>query len=222
MMNIPLRIALLVSAALHLGLIVSVVLPLNHRVPLPGNSSSDTVRISLRQSTLPASAEAPLPEPGSTKRGDVDKTPVGSVPDPAPAPLSGQRAEADSPPESQAIEARTPDVADASPGPAPKPPVLSPAARQRYLEQLVVRIRQNKFYPSACRRLGEQGRVVIGFVIQRDGRLADIRVVQSSGYQRLDNAARQAVERASPTSPLPASFPSNNWPVQVPVDFSLR
>lgn len=221
-MNIPLRIALLVSAALHLGLIVSVVLPLNHPVPLSGNGASDTVQVSLRQPAPPAPAEAAVPEPASAKRGEVDTTTEGSGSGPAPVTRSDHRAEADSPPESEAREARKPDVADASPGLTPEKPALGQAARQHYLQQLAARIRQNRFYPAACRRLGEQGRVVIGFVIQRDGRLDDIRVVQSSGYERLDNAARQAVERASPTSPLPASFPSNNRAVQVPVDFVLR
>lgn len=49
-------------------------------------------------------------------------------------------------------------------------------------------------YPSAARRAGEAGSVVVSVLVGTDGRVADAEVMRSSGYERLDSAAvRQAL-----------------------------
>jgi len=45
------------------------------------------------------------------------------------------------------------------------------------------------FYPPESRRIGEEGNVIVSLVIQADGTVKDVKVVQSSGIQRLDEAA---------------------------------
>ena len=50
-------------------------------------------------------------------------------------------------------------------------------------------------YPSASRRLEETGTVVVRFLIDVDGRVVDSKVESSSGYDRLDEAARNALGR---------------------------
>lgn len=53
---------------------------------------------------------------------------------------------------------------------------------------------QNHFYyPTLARHQGWQGRVLLDFIINESGRLNDIRIRQSSGYDILDHAARQAL-----------------------------
>lgn len=49
-------------------------------------------------------------------------------------------------------------------------------------------------YPNLSRRLGEQGTVVLELVIEPDGTVSDLRVLESSGYPRLDKAALEAVQ----------------------------
>lgn len=44
-------------------------------------------------------------------------------------------------------------------------------------------------YPSQSRRLGEEGNVVISILVQPDNTVGEVKVVQSSGFERLDNAA---------------------------------
>lgn len=58
-------------------------------------------------------------------------------------------------------------------------------------------------YPSIAVRQGWQGVVSVEFTIQKDGSLKNVRVVQSSGYQILDQSVVDALVRASPYSPLP-------------------
>ncbi|MBV8063654.1 MAG: energy transducer TonB [Nevskia sp.] len=48
-------------------------------------------------------------------------------------------------------------------------------------------------YPASSQRLGESGTVVLQFLIGLDGRVKDSRIARSSGFPRLDEAARDAL-----------------------------
>jgi protein TonB len=48
-------------------------------------------------------------------------------------------------------------------------------------------------YPSASRRMQEEGLVVLNFMVDVDGRVTDSKIESSSGYPRLDEAARRAL-----------------------------
>jgi len=50
-------------------------------------------------------------------------------------------------------------------------------------------------YPIECRRKREQGTVVLALTVGTDGRVVDISIRSSSGFARLDNAARDAVRK---------------------------
>ena len=50
-------------------------------------------------------------------------------------------------------------------------------------------------YPAASRRLGEEGRVLLRIRVSTQGLPLAVEIKQSSGFQRLDEAARAAVER---------------------------
>ncbi len=84
------------------------------------------------------------------------------------------------------VEAPPPVAAPvAAPQPAPAvrvPPVIDAAHACRKPE-----------YPSISRRLEETGTVVLNFLIDLDGKVVDSNVAQSSGKNRLDEAARQAL-----------------------------
>lgn len=48
-------------------------------------------------------------------------------------------------------------------------------------------------YPAISRRMGEEGKLVLRVELDEDGRIDDARVINSSGYDRLDKAALEAV-----------------------------
>ncbi|WP_162906860.1 energy transducer TonB [Algihabitans albus] len=50
-------------------------------------------------------------------------------------------------------------------------------------------------YPESARRQGQEGRVMLRVTVGRDGRTRAVRVLRSSGHDRLDRAAKEAVER---------------------------
>ncbi len=104
----------------------------------------------------------------------------------------------------------------------PPAPTVSTTERQHYLAALVAAINRNKFYPRASRRRAEQGQVVVSFVIQRNGELSDLAIVESSGYERLDEAALKTLRRTTPFKPFPPNVQRDSWPIKVPIAFSLK
>jgi protein TonB len=48
-------------------------------------------------------------------------------------------------------------------------------------------------YPPTSRRLGEEGRVVVNVYVLADGRVGEVQVLKTSGYERLDAAALEHV-----------------------------
>jgi TonB family protein len=69
-------------------------------------------------------------------------------------------------------------------------------------------------YPTLARLLESDGDALVRFEIDRAGTAQNIRVVQSSGHDRLDTSAVRAVEAASP---LPWVYGQ----LEVPVHFEL-
>lgn len=61
-------------------------------------------------------------------------------------------------------------------------------------------------YPSEAVRRGLDGRVRIKFVIQENGKVSKVSVLESSGHHILDEAIVNAIQLAAPFSPLPTGF----------------
>tara|TARA_R110002110_G_scaffold205066_7_gene416957 strand:+ start:84438 stop:85301 length:864 start_codon:yes stop_codon:yes gene_type:complete len=64
----------------------------------------------------------------------------------------------------------------------------------------------NKYYPEASLRYGLYGDVRLLVVIRQNGSLEDARVLTSSGYAVLDEAALKIVRMAAPYAPFPAEL----------------
>ncbi|MGO8919359.1 MAG: energy transducer TonB [Stellaceae bacterium] len=95
------------------------------------------------------------------------------------------------PPKSTAITAVTP-VKPVAPPPPPAPaPVAEPV---RVMPTIDARHSQEPEYPPTSRRLGEQGSVILQVLIDVDGKVIDRKLLQSSGYDRLDQAALDGVK----------------------------
>ena len=75
-----------------------------------------------------------------------------------------------------------------------------------YMHKLRERIEGIWVYPPAAIRQGLTGDLFIRFVILADGSLGDVRLVRTSGYPELDDAALQAVRNAAPFLPLPKKW----------------
>ncbi len=71
-----------------------------------------------------------------------------------------------------------------------------------YIDQLLSTIDAKWARPA----LGDGVRAIISFRIGRDGRITDLEVAESSGYNSFDLAALRAVQHASPFPPLPREY----------------
>lgn len=61
-------------------------------------------------------------------------------------------------------------------------------------------------YPNEAQRKGITGELTLRFQISRDGNLTNIRLINGSGYNILDEAALQAVKSAAPYYPFPVTI----------------
>lgn len=87
------------------------------------------------------------------------------------------------------LEAITAAAAEATPAPPAAPSVELPFSDADYLQN------SKPAYPPASKRLGEQGVVIHSVLIGADGLPISAKLVKSSGFDRLDQAAQTAVMR---------------------------
>lgn len=76
-------------------------------------------------------------------------------------------------------------------------------------------------YPLAARRRGEQGRVILHTHVRADGVASEVEIKQSSGYELLDNSARQTVQQWRFVPASRRGVPIDSW-VEIPITFRLE
>ena len=77
-------------------------------------------------------------------------------------------------------------------------------------------------YPYLARESGLQGTLRMRFVINRDGSLAEAKVLRSSGFALLDQEALRAVHDASPFPPLPTRMESDRLVINATFEYLLN
>lgn len=81
----------------------------------------------------------------------------------------------------------------------------------------------NTCYPSASRRLNEEGRVLVDIVVGADGKVANATVAQSSGFQRLDEAVINCIVRKLVFNPGTVDgVPQNGASARIPITYKLE
>jgi protein TonB len=76
-------------------------------------------------------------------------------------------------------------------------------------------------YPTISRRLKEEGIVILELLILPDGKVGEVRVKKSSGFERLDKTAMKAVKRWRYLPAKRGDEPISYWYLQ-PLEFSLN
>lgn len=152
---------------------------------------------------LPVKKVEPQPEPETpilAAQAPAANLPAVSVP-PDPRPL---------PP----VETRAAPSAPPAP-PAPPAPIVPPNFNANYLDNPA------PMYPPLARRMGEEGRVMLRVYVEASGLPSKVEIRTSSGSERLDQAALEAVKR---WKFVPAKQGDQAVPayVVVPISFNLR
>ena len=200
--------------------------------PAPQTQSPQTTPSITEQTVTPVAPKTPVPPPPQpaqpikhetaspvvTKAPAVEKPseapvaapakPEAQTPPPAPPALLEQTAKPD------AVPAQTAGIA---PAPANEP------AKQDYgwlSEAIVRRVEELKRYPAAARIERAEGRVVVKTVINKDGSVGEIEVVQSSGFPSLDKAAVETIKQAAPFH-LPHPLGRPRLTIKIPISYQL-
>lgn len=205
---------------------------------------ASTAAIPVAAHSVLASAEGPLDAEEGTRSFDVERRARGAADDHATraastaahpsitdltlASVSGNTREGHGPSDMPGAVTR------ATAGPAPAVPGTRAAALgtndaaaahervyDRYNQEIRARVYQALVWPRALAIRLEQGETVLRFVVQPDGRLADdVRVVKSSGFIEFDQAALDAVRKASPFPPMTREARLGPLTVNLRVPFS--
>lgn len=90
-----------------------------------------------------------------------------------------------------------------------------------YLAEIRTLLDSKKEYPIAARRMGHRGRVVVRFVLERDGRVQKAEIVQGSSSEILNRAARGLIEGLRSVKPFPKEVALSEWAVVVPIEYQM-
>lgn len=146
----------------------------------------------------------PLRKPPSTR--------VAAPPPPRPAPVAASETTSPvtPPPAAVPVAPTTTDI-------APPAPTTAPAGATRRLGyDGELRLR----YPAASLRLHEQGVVLLRVLVDTEGRAERVEIERSSGYPKLDQAARAAALRGRFKPVLQDGRAAPAWGL-LPVEFRL-
>jgi pilus assembly protein CpaC len=94
------------------------------------------------------------------------------------------------------------------------PPELSD-----YIKAVQLKILNAVYYPKEAKELGWEGTVNLLLRLASDGTLKDARVLQSSGYKLLDEAALDVVQKEAPYPAFPNQAKLKELRVQVPIAY---
>ncbi len=90
-----------------------------------------------------------------------------------------------------------------------------------YLDQVKENIVRAWRYPEQASEEREEGKVDVEFTIRKDGRLLNVRILQSSGFSSLDREAIRAVGAASPFKPIPDQMGVPKLPIRFTFNYTL-
>jgi len=82
-------------------------------------------------------------------------------------------------------------------------------------------IQQALVYPRGAREAGKKGRVVLNVLVSKEGEVTNTKILQSSGFADLDEAARTAVESIRWRPAKQREEPVDVW-VAIPINFKIR
>jgi periplasmic protein TonB len=194
------------------------------QAPLP--IESKTITAELLPPPTPAapvaieSAAPPPPKPVPVQRVKPKVQPH-PAPKPTPTPMPVAQApsqhEISAPPDPTPAPP-APAAPAAPPAPAAKPVMTISAPKDAsHLSCSIV----EPTYPALSKRRGETGRAVVQFILAASGKIENIELKKSSGYDRLDQAALDAI-RSSSCKPYLVDGEATRVPAVQPFDFSLN
>lgn len=213
-------------------------------------ASAQTVSLSLASVTQQAPADVVAPQPPTPEPRPPEPRPEPRPepkPEPKPVPKPEPRPEprpepppepAPPPPTSQPAEqqvdgAQTEQLASTATGAAEQKGRAGPIADganatgqrdnayNRYLGVIQSLIERHKEYPAQARMRGLEGTVEVWFQLDDQGRINEVKIVESSGNRLLDMSAERMLRRLRLPPPPPEILTLSRFDLQVPIAYRL-
>jgi len=138
----------------------------------------------------------PPPPPKNLPPPPPAYVPPVDVPVSAPSPVNAIAAVSNTP---QPVAPPSPLPVQSNPAPVSTPAVISAASCEK------------PEYPSASKRLEEEGTVQLKFLVGVDGKVIESAVEKSSGFKRLDEAARAGLSKCQFKPGTVDGKPQQSW-----------
>lgn len=200
----PLRqaIGIVIVVALHVGFIYALAMGLGHQADELIQAPFQTKIIEEAKAPPPDAPPPPpklaqLPPPYIPPPEVQIRQPVVAAPTNAIAAV---------------VHVKPPEPVPAPPPPAPVAPPKAEPVRVPAIIDAAHRC-QKPEYPAMAQRLGEEGTVVLKFLVGIDGAVVDSQVESSSGHPKLDEAARAALGGCRFKAGTVDGRPEQSWAV---------
>ena len=187
----------------------------------------------------PVEPPKPIEKPKPVEKPKPIEKPV-EKPKPKPKPTPKPVKTPEPEPEQQVAQA-TPPAQPSPPTPTPPAPQPSPApsktssnlppsgaetvgefnfatsAGDERFSKIQKAIQKHHKYPKRAQKMRHQGIVEVSFLYKKDGTVRDVKVIKSSGFDTLDEAAVELINRAAP------DFPTldRDYVIKIPVSYKL-
>jgi len=90
-----------------------------------------------------------------------------------------------------------------------------------YFDMLRLKIESNKKYPDTARLRYVEGRVRIQFMIAKDGRISDLKIVKPARHNSLNKAALKAVRDSAPFPVPPSNLFKEALKIEITIVFEI-
>ena len=94
--------------------------------------------------------------------------------------------------------------------------------RQGFRKQIRHKVGKAKYYPKMARRLGFEGKPIVSFTLGFKGELLDLKLVQASTYNLLNEAALETIRRGTPYPPIPGPLGKKSISFDLPILYTLE
>lgn len=183
-----------------------------------------TLIVEPKPTAIPPTVEQPLINPPPPLPRPKREKPVPKKldqPKPIPKPKQTRPVEAKpNPPAQETVAHEAPTVSEDAPRPAAKTPVATvPQENTQYHPGHVSGFGRNH-YPRIAKERGWEGTVTLKVHVTVDGGIGEVLIVDSSGYELLDEAAVDMLREGHATPARRGDKPVDSW-VVVPYRFQL-
>ena len=84
------------------------------------------------------------------------------------------------------------------------------------------RVAKAKYYPRMARKRGFEGKPIVAFTLGKKGDLIDLKIIEASIYDLLNEAALETIRRGIPYPPIPEPLGKNSISFNLPISYVLE